>query len=285
MDMSREWFENPDATWEPLEGVSPGAYLDSHPSGKFVAMQVGPANRQMVEQAAIWNTKTRKIHWNPQNANALCWIEKGNELLVVERKSQPDQIRPAMFVTSTQNEYKYFMRRLSWPALDTISCIELNYPLGWLVDLVASPTDNIACFVWQDQCEAGIEFVSWQQCDLRQLPKIGFYGNSNRIQGPVFSSDGTILAMSFGAGFWWAETPDESSPGGDFKAGYLIWSETGSGSYNRIDINVSIPTGWKPRDPSDVLHNEFLSKPEFICTHEVKIVLPTGDERLLSLVS
>jgi len=82
-----------------------------------------------------------------------------------------------------------------------------------------------------------------------------------------------------------SETPDDPSPGGDFNAGYLIWSETGSGSYHRIDINVSIPTGWKPRDPRDILHNEFLSKPEFVCTHEVKIVLPTGEERLLSLVS
>ncbi|MCJ7693182.1 MAG: hypothetical protein MUO22_07185 [Sedimentisphaerales bacterium] len=283
--MSREWIESSDIIWESLEGTIPNIYLDMHPSRKFVAMQVGLSDNLMTERAAIWNTKTHKIHWCSENASALCWIENGTELLVIDRMSQHGKERPSLYTTTTQNEYKYFMRRLSWPALDTISSIELNFPLGWLIDIVPSPTDKLACFVWQDQCESGIEFVSWQQSELKQLPDIGFYGNSNRIQGPVFSSDGAVLAMSFGAGFWWAETPDEPSPGGDFNAGYLIWSETGSGNYNRIDINISIPTGWKPHDPSDILHNEFLSKPEFISTHEVKVVLPTGEERLLPLVS
>jgi hypothetical protein len=169
--------------------------------------------------------------------------------------------------------------------LDTISCIELSFPHGWLVDIVVSPTDSLACFVWIDQCEAGIEFVSWQQGGLHQIPNIGFCGNSNRIQGPVFSPDGTVLTMSFGAGLWWSNIPDKPSPGGDFNVGYVIWSETGSGSYKRLDISVSIPPGWQPRKPEDILRNEFLSQPEYICTHEVKVVLPTGEERLLPLVS
>lgn len=285
--MAREWLDFLDTKWEALEDTFPGASLDTHPSGKFIAMQVSPSgNVIMNERAAIWNTKTRRIHWNPGNANALCWIEGGSELLVLEELPNEAAIRPPLFVTPTQGEYKHFMRRLSWPGLDTISCLEIKYPHGRLIDVVASPTDSLACFAWLDQCEAGIEFVSWEEGELRQLANIGLYEkNSNRIQGPVFSPDGTVLAMTFGAGFWWAETPDDPSPGGDFIAGYVIWSETGSGSYHRIDINVSIPTGWKPRDPQDILHNEFLSKPEFVCTHEVKIVLPTGEERLLSLVS
>ena len=281
--MTRKWLDDPDNKWEALDGNFPVACLDIHPSDKFISMQVIAYNGITNERAAIWDVNTKKIVWCPENASALCWIENGTELLVIERIYQPSKEKPSLYATATQNEYKYFMRRLSWPALDTISSIELNFPLGWIIDVVPSPTDKLVCFVWQDQCESGIEFVSWQQSELKQLPDIGFYGNSNRIQGPVFSSDGTTLAMSFGVGFWWAETPEGPSLGGDFNVGCLIWSETGSGSYNRIDINVSIPNGWKPRDPEDILHNEFLSKPEFVCKHEIKIQLPTNEERIIPL--
>jgi hypothetical protein len=281
--MGRELFDLYDQKWEPLEGSFPSALLDTHPSGDFVAMQVVLHNEVTTERAAIWNTKARKIHWNPGNANALCWIENGTELLVLEKLHKEGAIRPPLFVTPTQAEYQHFLRRMSWPGLDTISCIELKFPMGWLIDIVPSPVDKLACFVWQDQCESGIEFVSWREAELCQLPKKGFCMDSNLIQGPVFNSDGSIIAMTFGGGFWWGSTPEEPSPGGNFNVGCLIWSETGSGIYNRIDLDVTIPAGWKPRDPEDVLHNEFLSRPEFISPHEVKIALPTGEEQLLSL--
>jgi len=281
--MSREWLKNPDITWELLEGAIPSVYLDSHPSGKFVAMQALSCEEVNTERTAIWNTKTRKIHWDPGNANALCWIENGTELLILEESRKKGAVRPPLFVTPTQAEYQHFMRRMSWPALDTISSLELKFPMGWLIDIIPSPSDKLACFVWQDQCESGIEFVSWKEKELRQLPKIGFCMNSNLIQGPVFNPDGSTLAMTFGGGFWWGSTPEEPSPGGNFNVGCLIWSETGSGNYHRIDINVSIPIGWKPRDPEDILHNEFLSKPEFISPREVKVLLPTGEERFISL--
>ena len=281
--MAREWLEGPDITWESLQGTIPSVHLDSHPNGKFVAMQVGPSNDSMIEQAAIWNTITRKIYWNPGNANALCWIENGNELLVIERIYQPGQVRPSIFVTPTQNEYKYFMRRLSWPKLDMISRLELHFPQGWLIDVVASPVNNIASYVWQDQCESGIEFVSWEDRKLHQLFKKGFYCNSNLIRGPVFNSDGTLVAITFGAGIWWADTPDMPSSGGYKNVGFLIWGEVGSGLFHRIDIEVNIGSGWKPDEPEDILHNEFLSLPEFVCHNEVKVILPTSEERMIYL--
>ena len=281
--MTREWFDIPDDKWEALTGFFPVACLDRHPWGNYVSMQIVSNVGIIYELAAIWDSKTRKIFWSPENTNALCLIENGNELLVIERIHQPNQVRPSIFVTPTQNEYKHFMRRLSWPALDTISRIELNYPMGWLVDLVASPTDNIACFVWQDQCESGIEFVSWESGELQQLPKMGFFADSRFIQGPVFNEHGTVLVMSFGAGCWWSESLDEPSPGGSFKAGYIIWTEMNSGRYNRIDIEVILPAGWLPEDIEDDLHNMFLSQPIFISPNEIKISLPTKEERIISL--
>jgi hypothetical protein len=82
--MTLELFGLPDSGWQPLLGTFPSALLDTHPSGKFVAMQVLLYDEVTIERAAIWNTKSRQVHWNPGNANALCWIENGSELLVLE---------------------------------------------------------------------------------------------------------------------------------------------------------------------------------------------------------
>jgi len=281
--VARIFLNIPDESWEPLYGVFPDSYLDTHPSGRYIAFQIVQREEDFTEKAGIWDTQTKKLIWNPKNVNALCWIGNGNELLVVERIYQPEHERPSIFVTPTQSEYKHFMRILSWPGLETISCLELHFPHGWLIDVVTSPVNNIASYVWQDQCESGIEFVSWEDGNLHQLPKKGFYCNSNLIRGPVFNSDGTLIAMTFGVGIWWADTPEMASEGGIKNVGFLIWGEVGSGLFRRIDIEVNISKGWKPNDPEDILHNEFLSLPEFVCPNEVKIILPTSEECVLYL--
>jgi hypothetical protein len=89
--------------------------------------------------------------------------------------------------------------------------------------------------------------------------------------------------MTFGAGIWWTDEPDEPSDGGVRNVGYVIWSETGSGKYDRIDIEVEVPVGWKPKNINNILKNEYLSLPIFICPHEIKIILPTEEERVISL--
>ena len=281
--MARELFDYPDSRWQSLCGDFPSALLDTHPRGEFVAMQVLLYEEVTTERAAIWNTKTRKIHWNPGNVNALCWVEDGNEILVLEKIQKEGVLRPPHFATPTQSEYKHLMRRMSWPGLETISFLELKFPMGWPIDIVSSPTDKLTCFVWQDQCESGIEYVSWKEGDLHQLLDIGFCkANSNLIQGPVFNPDGTAIAIAFGAGVWWAETPDKPSQGGEFPVGSIIFSETGSGKYIQKDIFVNIPEGWRPKDPTNSVHNEYLPAPIFLSSHEIKIELPTGEIKLIS---
>lgn len=280
--MGREWFENPDKKWEVLAGCFPVACLDRHPSGNFVSMQIISNDIFINERAAIWETKTRELVHSPENAKAMCWIERGSELLVLETIHRDDVERPPLFVTPLQREYQHFVRRVSWPGFETISVLEIKFPMGWLVDIIPSPTEPLACFVWEDQCESGIEFVTWEQGTLQQVPKRGFFSDSNFMQGPVFNEDGTVLAMSFGAGCWWSETPDEPSPGGSFKAGYIIWTEVKSGQYHRKDIDVVVPEGWRPEDPDDSLHTMCLSQPIFIGPNEVKILLPTKEEHIVT---
>lgn len=283
--MARIWFNDNENKWEKLSDVSPNAILDEHPSGEYVAMQALPIT-ETTERAAIWNTKTGSIHWNPGNANALCWIEHGREMLVLTESVRSLDNKSTLYVTPIQSEIQHFIQRLSWPGLETIECVELQYPHGWLVDIVVSPTNALACFVWLDQCESGIEFIACKDNYLQQLPNLGYYSHtSNRIQGPVFSSNGVVLAMTFGISYWWGvNDATESSYLSDKRnVGRLVWSEVGSGEYKKIDIDISISEGWEPDEPDDILNNEFISKPEFLSPHEIKIVLPTGEERLLFL--
>ncbi len=279
----RRWHNGPDESWESLDGNFPVACLDIHPSNQFISMQVISDYGYTNERAAIWDVKTKNIIWCPDRVNAICWIENGKELLVLETKYDTTANRPNLYATPTESEYQYFVRRLSWPDLDDSSHLQIFIPMGWLIDIVPSPIEKKACIVWQDQCESGIEFISWECGVLKQLAEMGFKTNSNFIQGPVFNIDGSVLAMSFGAGCWWSDAPDEPSRGGTFNIGHIIWREMNSSKYNRINVNVNVPAGWLPDDPMDILRNMYLSSPTFISPNEVKIQLPTKKERIISL--
>ncbi len=279
--MTRKWIDEPDSAWEPLGGKLPQFYLGKHPSGTFVAMQVSLMLETLIERAAVWNAETCRIEWDPGNANALCWIEDGNQILVLEEVFIPDHHHPAVFATPLQREYVHFLRRFSWPKREHISSIEVTFPTGWLVDIVPSPTEALACFVWEDQHEAGIEFVSWEDGHLRQLPDSGYFGRSNFIQGPVFSPDGRFVALSYGEGTWWSDEPDVPSLGGLFKVGWVVVGETASGTYREIEVTASVAEGWLPDDPDDI-KNELPSCPVFIDNEAFRIMLPTGEERRFS---
>src|SRR5689334_19394378 len=81
--MARTYFAIPALEWERLEDEAPIALLDQHPSGQYVALQVAVWHDSLVERAAIWNTATHTIAWNPGDANALCWLPSGHQLLLV----------------------------------------------------------------------------------------------------------------------------------------------------------------------------------------------------------
>jgi|GEM_PF-4142116 len=159
--MTLDFFRQPDSEWESFLGEYPCALIDIHPSGEHVAMQVVQIDEGVTkERAAIWNTASRRLFVIPENTNALCWIERGTEILMLEELYRNAHTRPPHFVTPIQSEYQHFLRRLSWPAMETIEKIEVKFPMGWLIDVTPSPSGEIACFVWQDQCEAGIEYMA-----------------------------------------------------------------------------------------------------------------------------
>jgi hypothetical protein len=280
--MAREWLDEDDRDWEPLLGKRPSCRLARHPGGDFVAMQVSAWIETTVERAAVWETRTRKIAWNPGDANALAWAADGGEILVLRESFEPNPSGRGIFATPLQSEYGYSFERRSWPSLHPIASAPIDPPTGWLIDLVPSPGRPMACAVWQDQCEAGIEMVSWEEGQPGQLAGRGYYGRSNLIAGPAFSPDGRYVAIGYGEPCWWSEDHETPSKGGQLKVGWVVVGDPMAGWYREIDFIVPIPKGWLPADPNDI-RNELLNCPEFMDSRMVQVTTPTGFVKTLSV--
>ena len=276
--MARTYFDVPAPEWEPLEGEAPIALLDQHPSGQYVALQVAVWHDTLVERAAIWNTTTHTIAWNPGDANALCWLPSGHELLLVREIFTPHPERRGIFVTPLQAEYGHVIERRTWPEQRLIDTIDVTFPTGWLVDVIVSPVAPLACFVWHDQCEAGIEFVAWSDGSFQQLLNRGYYGHSNLLEGPIFSPDGAVVVFSYGSYAWWSEDPELPSQGGTFKVGWSVIYNVARGSYREVDVLATIPVGWLPEDPERIDHG-MVSCPRFSTPDRFRVTLPTGEQQ------
>jgi hypothetical protein len=142
----------------------------------------------------------------------------------------------------------------------------------------------MACVVWLDQCEAGVEFISIAVGEVRQLLGKGYFGSrSNSLRGPVFSSDGRFLAFTYGNGPWWSADglPITPSLGGRHTVGWVVVGDVDKGTYREIEVDTQITEGWLPPDPEDMTH-EMLGCPSFIDPDRFKVILPTGEERVFS---
>ena len=97
----------------------------------------------------------------------------------------------------------------------------LDFPTGWLVDLVLSPRGDLAVVQWMDQEESGLEFVALEADGPRQLAETGlpqlaplrgfpngggFPLNTSLVFRPVFSPDGRYLLLPWQDDIvWWSE--------------------------------------------------------------------------------
>jgi hypothetical protein len=282
--VAREWLDEGDRDWEPLLGERPASRLARHPSGDFVAMQVSVWIDTTAEKAAVWQTRTRKIAWNPGDANALAWIPGGEEILVLRESFTPNPSARGVFVTPLQSECWHSFERRSWPSLDLIGSAPIDPPTGWLVDIVPSPDRPMACVVWQDQCEGGIELVCWEGGQPEQLAGRGYYGGSNLISGPTFSPDGRYVAIGYGEPCWWSEAARTPSKGSVLRVGWVVVGDTMAWRYREIDIAVTIPKGWLPADPDDTIRNELLGCPQFVDARTLQVTTPTGVVKTFSVL-
>ncbi len=279
--MSRRWFKQPDESFRAYLGRHPVAHLDTDPTGRFLAMQMLHDQR---ERAAIWNAESRNIAWSLDNVNAICWSTTGDEVFIIRESYNPVPDRPAMIVTPLQRDFAYFLERLSWPTPAPIASSKIKLPRGWPVDVVASPQGGLACVVWNDQCEAGIELFSVTGSEVLQLPNQGYWHkHSNILECPVFSPDGRFIILASGRNAWWSdgEGHEAPSPGGTITVGCVIVGDTNSSQYHTVEVQTYVRRGWIPDDIEDV-DNEMLSPASFADNDRFTVTLPTGEIQVFS---
>ena len=103
---------------------------------------------------------------------------------------------------------------------------------------------------------------------------------TNLVQGPAFSRDGSLVAISEGRMWWWLPAEDESaegkpSPGGRFLRGRVVVVDFDSGSAREVELLGEVEAGWIP--PHDGWeHFELLGKPRFVSDHDVLVTPEFG---------
>lgn len=273
--MVRQLLDDNDQGWEKLLKYAPYALLDHHPNGKLVAMQVvDPRGYTFANQAAIWSVETQKIVWWVDGTNAICWVNNGKAILIIREVYKMKPNYQTNIVTPLQSEFTYLIEQLSWPECQLISSYNLEIPTGWPVCIVASPTKKLCCFVWQDQTEAGIEFVSWDEGILKQIKGQGYYGHSNLIEGPIFSPDGCFIVFCYTKQWWWVEPFLREN----VEIGCIVICDVNSWNYQKVDIITSVSAEWTPNNFRDI-RDEIIQCPEFVDIREFCVKLPTGENK------
>jgi hypothetical protein len=68
------------------------------------------------------------------------------------------------------------------------------------------------------------------------------------------------------------------------QAGWVVIGDLERGAFREIDVTVSVPEGWLPDDPGNIL-NELLACPTFIDNRTAAVELPTGELRKYSILA
>jgi hypothetical protein len=278
--VAKRLLQEAEQNFEPLHGKTPVLVLDEHPNGELMALQVLAQD----ERAAIWSTQTRKLVWEPQDVNALCWTPDGNDILLVQELYQRDPQKHRIISTPLQSECYHVLERRSWPDRHLVGRCAITPPRGWITDLLVAPTGEIACYVWNDQHEAGMELLSIAVGRIHQLEGRGYQGKqSNLLEGPAFSPDGRYLVLTYTTYAWWSpDDPETPSLGGQCNVGLVVVGDMTSGSYRVCKVNKPVPGGWLPPEPNDFCYR-CLSRPHFLDADHFVVMLPTGERRSFSI--
>jgi hypothetical protein len=208
--------------FEPLHGERPYWFLDHHPDGQYVALQVVTTLETTVERVGVWDQHTGKLVWAPEGVSALAWLEGGNQVAMLQEEYHRAPDHAAMIGSPLQREFAYTFVRATWPERGLIDSCGLHFPTGWPTDLVISPRENLAIVQWHDQEESGLEFVALggdgpQQIEYTGLSHLaplrltggkgggGFPLNTPFVFRSVFSPDGRYIVLAWqNEAVWWS---------------------------------------------------------------------------------
>jgi hypothetical protein len=87
--------------------------------------------------------------------------------------------------------------RRCWPGGDVTTACGIRSPTGWFDGVVVSPRADVAAARWADQGEAGFVLVDVRDGGAAQIDGAEWETReTNWIEGPTFSPDGRLLALS-----------------------------------------------------------------------------------------
>ena len=98
---------------------------------------------------------------------------------------------------------------------------------------------------------------------------------TNCVQGPTFSADGKLVAISEGFPLWWlpepGDTPEEEpSPGGTFQRGRVTLVDVDLGSLHQFDVFGEVDEVGAHRTTAGSIF-ELLGKPSFVSHTEIEV--------------
>lgn len=249
------------------KGDTPHRLLDNHPDGNYLVLQGGRG-----PESAVWEKKTGRIVWAPDNAIALAWLNQGTQIAVL---SEPP--------------HHYEFALFSWPETHLLQRCPVASPdgWGWMLDLAISPKGDLALCHWVDQTEAGFEFINITAQGVSQDSQAGyFFEGTNDVTRPVFSPDGQLWAFGYKMyEIWWAPDPedidtfDQPARGGKYPLGALQIFRGKQPLSRTIPLIATLPAGWLPIDP-DAEEVLCLGDPVFLDAHHVQIRLPSGETQI-----
>ncbi len=253
--------------FEKMPGGRPYRLLGSHPDGKHVALQ---AKEHHAGRSAVWEQETGHIVWKPERAIALAWLSNGTQIGALREASTA----PYEFALYT------------WPDTQLLHRCPLSPPpeCGWMVDLVISPSGDLALCHWIDQSEAGFEFIDiTPQGVFHDFQASYFLEGTNDVTRAVFSPGGESWVFGYKMyEVWWAPDPedidtyDQPARGGEYSLGTLQVFRKKQPLTRTIPLIATLPAGWLPADP-DAEEVLSLEDPVFLDEHHVQIRLPSGE--------
>ncbi len=176
--------------YEPLHNQLPNKIVARHPLGLYLLMTITQSR-----ECAIWDTKTKKICWEPESGmieNA-AWLQQGSQLVYITANINKQLYNKTI-------EYYYTFCRVQLPEMKKLSAIPFEPRFEGMFKMTIAPSDSLAVVQWVTQGASGWEFILIDVNGDKQIKEAGFEvdGNDAYKSKPAYSPDNNYRTFAFG---------------------------------------------------------------------------------------